>query len=283
MIAKMKIPNIYRNLYAQLVTNKGGIDQSHKELISAFGNVRREDFLGPAPWRIAFGGGSPYTETDETSDLYQDVLVALKSEVRVNNGQPSLHATCLDALNILAGDNVIHVGAGTGYYTAIMAELIGQTGKIYAYEVDEELAQQAEENLHAYSNVDVREISGTVGNLPSCNAIYVNAGITNPPSVWFEALSPGGRVLFPLTSTLGSGGMLFLVQVDELRYSAKFICAASFISCIGARDEVTAFKLTDSFTKGGARNVQSFHRGSSPDNSCWFAGNGWWLSTDPVT
>jgi protein-L-isoaspartate(D-aspartate) O-methyltransferase len=42
----------------------------------------------------------------------------------------------LDQLDIAAGAQVLHLGCGTGYYTAIVAELIGPTGKITAIEID---------------------------------------------------------------------------------------------------------------------------------------------------
>jgi len=68
-----------------------------------FASTPREAFVGPPPWRI-FGeredGGDL---VDDPAFLYQDVLVQLKGEAAINNGQPSLHALCMAALGIKAG------------------------------------------------------------------------------------------------------------------------------------------------------------------------------------
>ena len=58
------------------------------------------------------------TPTDDPAFLYQDVTVALKPESQINNGQPTLHAVSLAALNPQEGEAAVHIGAGTGYYTA---------------------------------------------------------------------------------------------------------------------------------------------------------------------
>jgi protein-L-isoaspartate(D-aspartate) O-methyltransferase len=49
----------------------------------------------------------------------------------------------------LRGDHVVHVGAGTGYYSAILAEMVGRTGRVTAIEIDPLLAARAKENLAA--------------------------------------------------------------------------------------------------------------------------------------
>ena len=52
-----------------------------------------------------------------------------------------------------------------------------------------------------------------------------------------------------------------------------------FVPCFGARDEETAQKLSAAFKRGDSNNVRTLRRNSKPDDSCWCAGNGWWLST----
>lgn len=69
---------------------------------------------------------------------------------------------------------------------------------------------------------------------------------------------------------------------DTLSYSAKFISSASFIPCVGARDEKTAFELADTFNQGGAREVKSLRRDNSSDDTCWFKWKDCWLSIKSV-
>jgi len=86
-----------RDFYARLITGRAGV--SDNVLIEAFATVAREAFVGPGPWQVfAFANGYVETPTNELAYLYQDVLVALASDRRINNGEPSLHARCLAAL-----------------------------------------------------------------------------------------------------------------------------------------------------------------------------------------
>ena len=65
------------------------------------------------------------TEDADPRHVYHDVLIALDEARGINNGQPSLWALLFDELDIAANDAVLHLGCGTGYYTAIAAELAG--------------------------------------------------------------------------------------------------------------------------------------------------------------
>jgi protein-L-isoaspartate(D-aspartate) O-methyltransferase len=196
-----------------------------------------------------------------------------------------LHAFCLAALNVKEGETVVHVGAGTGYYSALLAKLAGPSGSVAAFEVEKDLAQQAARNLADFSNVAVHQRSGATGPMPECDAIYVNAGATAPLDAWLDAMRPNGRLLFPLTPADGPGGMpgagamLLITRLPNGDYAARFVCGAMFIPCMGARDEETAAKLGAAFARGDSGSVQSLQRKTTPDETCWCAGNGWWLST----
>ena len=64
--------------------------------------------------------------------LYHDVLVAIDPERSLNNGMPSLWARIFDHLQLRKGSRVLQVGAGTGYYTAVIAEMVGPHGRAAA-------------------------------------------------------------------------------------------------------------------------------------------------------
>lgn len=265
----------HRNFFAKLITASAGV--SDGPLRDAFASTPREDFVGPGPWRILTASGSVETPTEDPAFLYQDVLIALQADGPVNNGQPSLHALCLAALHVKEGEAIVHVGAGSGYYTAILSKLTGTAGTVYAYEIEASLARWAAENLAHYSNVTVYPRSGSVAPLPPCDVLYVNAGATSPLDVWLDALLPKGRLLFPLTPAEGFGGMLLVTRTPK-RFKARFVTRALFIQCIGGRDDEIARKLVEAFKQPGFSSVRSLHRDSFPDDSCWFAGDGWWLS-----
>jgi protein-L-isoaspartate(D-aspartate) O-methyltransferase len=272
----------HRRFFAELITTVAGASSSR--LTAAFAAVPREHYLGPGPWKVFTGHGYIQTPSDDPAFLYQDIVVALEEERMINNGQPRLHALCLAALGVQEGETVIHIGAGTGYYSAVLAELTGPTGRVFAYEIDAGLAERASRNFDCLPRVTVIPSSGAEGSLPECDSIYVSAGATAPLDLWLDALPPTGRLLFPLTpdgpgDVPGVGGMLLVTRGAEERFDARFVCPVMIIPCVGARDSETAGKLAEAFRRGDSGKVRSLRRGNTPDETCWCAGNGWWLST----
>ena len=278
----------HRQFFADVITSSAGISRADRRLASAFASVPRENFLGPGPWKIFTASGPVETPSDDPAFLYQDVVVSIAPDRGINNGQPLLHAISIAALNPVHGETVLHIGAGTGYYTAILSTLVGPNGSVIAYEIEEDLAARAARNLAHYINTTVHHRSATQGSLPDCDAIYVSAGATAPLDIWLDALHPNGRLLFPLTpgdspgGMPGAGAMLLLTRNSPDDFHARFISPAMFIPCVGARDEATSADLAAAFKHGDYRNVRSLHRNSTPDETSWLAGNGWWLSTSEL-
>jgi protein-L-isoaspartate(D-aspartate) O-methyltransferase len=186
----------------------------------------------------------------------------------------------LGALHPAHGDTVLHIGCGTGYYAAILAQLVGPSGKVIAYEIEPDLARRAADNLKPWETVEVRAASGTAGALPRCDAIYVNAGATHPAANWLDALNDGGRLVFPLS---GSGanrfGVSLLVTRLPSRFSAKAVGYCGFIDCAGATDPEEGTSVTAAFRSGALWNARSLFRGDQPDQSAVLIGKGWWLSS----
>jgi len=269
----------HRSFFSRLITATVGVPGGKGRLADAFAATPRERFVGPGPWRVFTAGGYISTPSDDPAILYQDITVALEGEGQINNGQPTLHALCLNTLNVKEGETVVHIGAGTGYYTAVLARLAGPAGAVFAYEIEERLALRAAANLADLPQASVHARSGAEGPLPECDVLYVSAGATAPMDAWLDSLRPGGRLLFPLTPAQGAGGLLLVTRTAEERFTARFLGRVMFIPCVGARDEETAQKLTAAFNRGDVQRVQSLHRSTPPDDNCWVAGNRWWLGT----
>ena len=270
--------------YARQVT--AGVDGGEigRALLEAFARVERERFLGPPPWRIY----SPLDQTvafeSDPREVYRDALVVLSADEGINNGQPSLHARCLGAVRPHPGDTALHIGAGTGYYSALLAELVGPSGRVHAYEIDATLAERAGAALAERPNVTVHAQSAFAAPLPAADVVYVNAGASHPPAEWLAALRHGGRLVFPLTGDDGSGVMLLVERPERASHAerdrARVIAHVQFIACSGARDALQAECVSQALARGGAERVRSLRRATPPDASCWCAGTGWWLSTD---
>ncbi|HEY0329480.1 MAG TPA: methyltransferase [Rhodopseudomonas sp.] len=265
----------FRTFYAELIAGHRGA-----RIRDAFAAVPREPFAGPGPWLLK-GLGKDYVQTPDADPafLYQDALLALVAARNINIGMPSAHALWLGAIDLRPGERVLQVGAGAGYYTAILAHLVGEAGRVFAYEIDPALAGRARGNLTAWPQVELYGRSGITDDLQKVDAVYVCAGITQPSWAWIDALRPGGRLLFPLQPPGGVGGMLLIERPAQgVAWPARFVSRAAFVDCIGPQVPDAGLRLAAAFA-GGWDQVRAFRIDAASDDSCWYAGDGWWLST----
>jgi protein-L-isoaspartate(D-aspartate) O-methyltransferase len=155
-------------------------------LVEAFARVPREKFLGPAPWQLGSAnqramsaaglGQLNYVTVTDPRDLYHNVVVSIDRAKDINNGQPGALALWIEAMSLKPGDRVYHLGCGVGYYTAIMAEVVGPPGHVIGLELQSDLAERAKENLTGYANVEVHAGDGATSipaNATPCLSIAV--------------------------------------------------------------------------------------------------------------
>ncbi len=115
--------------------------------------------------------------------------------------QPYVVALMLESLQITPTDKVLEVGTGSGYVTALLAELAAQ---VFSIERHPALADSAREVLAAlgYTNVRIFTGDGTLG-LPACapfDAILVSAAAPDLPPALLAQLSAAGRMIVPVGS-----------------------------------------------------------------------------------
>lgn len=276
---------IVRRAFAKQVMGAAGLVEPRIE--AAFAAVRREDFLGPGPWwRYQFSGEYLATPDANPVHVYQDALFGIVPEKVLNNGAPSFLALLIASGRPAEGEHAVHIGAGVGYYTAIISHLAGATGHVTAIEYEAELAARATENLARTTNVRVVHGDGAHTPLEPADLIYVNAGASRPAEVWLDALNDGGRLILPLTvdyqdqqgRTL-TRGAVFLIERRGAEYAASWRSATGIYPCVGARDEASVAALRAAFDKGGERNVTRLYRGDElADAQCWVRAPGWALA-----
>src|SRR5690348_4897696 len=149
-----------RRAYAKQLLAIAGVRDPRLE--QAYASVPREDFLGPGPWTVGVEDETYVTTpSDDPAHLYIDAVVAILPERRLNNGQPSFHVRLMAHAAPRPGEHVVHIGAGAGYYSAILAELVAPGGHVTAVEFDAELAGRARSNLQRWPNVQVIHGDGT--------------------------------------------------------------------------------------------------------------------------
>jgi protein-L-isoaspartate(D-aspartate) O-methyltransferase len=284
--------SIIRAAYAKQILAAAGVVDARLE--AALSATRREDFLGPGPWPILRRfEGRWYVPTPDADPvyLYTNDLVGVVPERHINNGQPSLHAHLIHQAAPAAGEHVVHVGTGTGYYTAILAHLAGPSGRVTGIEYDPELAARAKANFARYPNVEIVEGDGALVAFDAADVIYVNAGCTRPAESWLDRLADGGRLILPMTSDQGFGakspermasaGAVFRIERRGKDYLASWISPVAIFPCAGNRDESSERALAKAFAKGGWQQVTRLYRHRKiPAKRCWLQGAGWCLAYD---
>jgi protein-L-isoaspartate(D-aspartate) O-methyltransferase len=264
--------------------------QVAERIENCFAAVRREDFLGPGPWPIfRFRQSYIPTPTDDPIYLYTDDIVGIAPERHINNGQPSLHAHLLARAAPQPGDHVVHVGAGVGYYSAIMAHLVGPSGRVTAIEFAPDLAARAKSNLTAYANVSVVEGDGSKVPFDPADVIYVNAGATRPADSWLDRLKDAGRLILPLTTDQGFNrdlrnimhrGAVFLITRKAEEFRARWISPVAIYPCEGMRDAESERALAAAFDKKGEwiRVTRLYRTDDLAEERCWLRAPGWCLA-----
>jgi protein-L-isoaspartate(D-aspartate) O-methyltransferase len=220
-----------RKFYARLMAAQAR--SADPRIEQAFASVPREAFLGSGPWTVFAGEGRIQTPTADPSYIYQNVLVVLDADKAINNGEPLLHAMWLGKVGPKPGEHVTHIGAGTGYYTALLAKLVEPGGSVTALELEAGLAARAKTNLARYGNIEVIHGDAVTNPLPLSDIIYVNAGVVAPPAAWLKALKPGGRMIFPWRPS-ETVGLAVLVTRLENGFACRPFMGSWFIPCVGA-------------------------------------------------
>ena len=253
---------------------------SDPRLERVFELVAREAFLPPGPWRVL--EGYRYVETPDADPihLYQNTLVALNSRRGINNGEPVLHAAWIGAVAPRPGETAVHIGAGGGYYTAMLSLLVLPGGKVLAYEIDAELAKAARRNLEPFDNVTVVNANAVDARLKRSDIIYVNAGVVAPPVRWLQSLKSGGRIIFPWRPTQMIG-LAILATRSRAGFSVRIVGTSWFIPCSGASDATTSIRKP---SIREARRTRSIVLASErePDESATAIYPELWFSSEPV-
>jgi len=239
-------------------------------LVEAFAKVPREKFLGPGPWQIGSAEGRAaslaglgqlsYVIVEDPRDVYHNVVISLDRAKDINNGQPGSLARWIDALALQAGERVYHLGCGVGYYTAIMAEVVGPGGSVIGLELQPDLAARAKENLRGYANVTVEAGDGAEFDPSECDAMLVNCGVTHPQPKWLERLREGGRLAVPFTmamnATIGQGVMTRITRSNG-KYTAQLVTPLAIYSGGNLRDATLEAQVLKGLTTGGLLKLKS--------------------------
>jgi protein-L-isoaspartate(D-aspartate) O-methyltransferase len=154
---------------------------SDDRVLAAMGKVPRHEFVNPQNWLEAYADHPiPIAEQQTTS-------------------QPYMIAAMIQTAGIKPEDRVLEIGAGSGYQTAVLAELASQVFAVERYASLTEAARATLERL-GYRNTRVVTGDGSLG-LPEAapfDAIIVSAAAPRIPPALVEQLAVGGRLVIPV-------------------------------------------------------------------------------------
>jgi protein-L-isoaspartate(D-aspartate) O-methyltransferase len=131
------------------------------------------------------------------ADAYADMPLPIGSGQTIS--QPYIVAAMLEALQVRAENRVLEIGTGSGYMTALLAELVAE---VVSIERHAELAERARAILGrlGYLNVQIIVGDGSVGYPPAApyGAIIASAAAPQIPPALVEQLNEGGRMVIPV-------------------------------------------------------------------------------------
>jgi protein-L-isoaspartate(D-aspartate) O-methyltransferase len=279
-----------RRFYAEEIQFSANL--TSPALIQAFASVPREKFLGPGPWQIVIPdlmtGVTQHivTPVADPRFIYHNVVIALDRSRDLNNGHPATLATYINALTLVPGNRVFHLGAGTGYYTAIMSEVVGASGKVTATEVHSELGPAAQKNLADRSNTTVYLGDGMQFDPGECDAMLINAGVTHPLPLWLDRLRQGGHLVLPITMPITenlSKGVMLKITRQPNGWTAHLVTYVAIYSATSGRDPQLEPVIAKALGTGALMKVKSVRRDQHPpEESCAVHGQEVCLSQAPL-
>jgi protein-L-isoaspartate(D-aspartate) O-methyltransferase len=201
-----------RNSMVEQQLEQRGIDDPR--LLAAMRSVPRHEFVSADDW----------------PEAYADHPIAIAEQQTTS--QPYMIAAMLQAAAVQATDRVLEIGAGSGYQTALLAELASQVFAMERYPTLVEAARRTLDRL-GYYNVALVVGDGSLG-LPQAapyNAIIVSAAAPRVPPSLVEQLAAGGRMVVPVGDA--NQQVLKLVRKDASGINETTLEGCRFVPLIG--------------------------------------------------
>lgn len=158
---------------------------------NAFIKIKREDFLPEGMKKLA------------------EINEALPIGFNQTISQPAVVAFMLEQLQPKTGDKILDIGSGSGWTTALLAQIVGETGKVISIELIPELKEFGEQNVAKYNFIEKGIVKYVLGDGSKgfseeapFDKILVSASCVKIPSIWKKQLKIGGKIVAPLGSSI---------------------------------------------------------------------------------
>jgi protein-L-isoaspartate(D-aspartate) O-methyltransferase len=148
--------------------------------------------------------------------------------------QPYIVALMTDLLQLEPEHGVLEIGTGSGYQTAVLAEL---AGRVYTMELIAELGEASMLRLQGlnYTNIEYRTGNGYHGwpEHAPFDAIIVTAAAPGIPPALVEQLKPGGRLVLPVGQPYMHQELLLVRKDEQGESHTRGILGVSFVPLVG--------------------------------------------------
>ena len=176
-------------------------------IIEAFQKIKRRDFL-----------------PRDIKDL-AEINEALPIGYGQTISQPLVVAFMLELLQLKPGDKILDIGSGSGWTSALLAEIVGGKGRVVALEIIPELKEFGEKNVSKYNFIKNGVVEfvcadGSKGYEKEApyDKILVSASAEEVPAAWKEQLKIGGRIVASIKDTIRSVVKKSADQFEETTY-----------------------------------------------------------------
>lgn len=191
------------------------------EIIGAFEKINRKDFLLPE-----------YSNEAE-------IDIALPIGYRQTNSQPATVVFMLELLQPKTGDKILDVGSGSGWTTALLAEIVGNQGKVYGIERIPEVKNFGEENVSKYNFIKMGRVKIICGDgyagLPKYapfDKILVSASALEAPPQLLAQLKIGGRMVIPVGEQDESQEIVLYTKIGKNKFEIEHFPGFVFVPLV---------------------------------------------------
>jgi len=171
-----------------------------------------------------------FVEEALVGEAYNDHPLPIGNKQTIS--QPYIVALMTEALELTGKEKVLEIGTGSGYQTAILAEL---SDMVYTVERIEPLLEKSKTLLKSlgYTNVYFKAYDGTLGweDFAPYDAIMVTAGAPKVPEPLLKQLADGGRMIIPIGNKY-SQDLIKVTRVDD-RFVENNLGGCRFVDLIG--------------------------------------------------
>ena len=181
------------------------------------------DVMGSIPRHL-------FVEEALVGEAYNDHPLPIGHKQTIS--QPYIVAFMTQALELKGKERTLEIGTGSGYQTAILAEL---SKKVYTVERIQPLMEKSVDLLAqlGYRNIQCKAFDGTFGwrEFGPYNAIMVTAGAPKIPDPLLDQLADGGRIIIPVGDKFSQE--LILIRREKGKHREKNLGGCRFVDLVG--------------------------------------------------